>query len=304
MRVVFMGTPDFAVPVLKALSEKHEVICVYTQPPRPAGRGQTLRPSPVQVEAEKMGIPVRYPVSLKSENEQKLFDMLEADVGVVCAYGLILPKAILNSPKKGCINTHASLLPRWRGAAPIQRAIMAGDKETGITIMQMDAGLDTGDILLMESTPITENMTGGELHDKLSELGAKLIIKALDDLPTPTKQPEHGITYAEKISKQECQINWKKTAEEVHNHIRALAPFPKAYFMYNGIRYQALSSEIVSLTSPTEETAGTLIDDKLTVACGLGTALRLLVLQKEGKKPTTAAELLNGTHFEKGTSLL
>jgi methionyl-tRNA formyltransferase len=298
-----MGTPDFAVPVLKALTEKHDVVCVYTQPPRPAGRGQTLRPSPIQIEAEKMGIPVRCPTSLKSENEQKLFDMLDADVGIVCAYGLILPKAILESPKKGCINTHASLLPRWRGAAPIQRAIMAGDKETGVTIMQMDAGLDTGDMLLVESTPITDDMTGGELHDILSELGAKLIIETLDNIPIPTKQPEYGITYAEKISKQECLIDWKKTAQEIHDHIRALSPFPKAYFMYNGVRYQVLKSEVVPLSSPVEETPGTLTDDKLTVACGLGSALKLLVLQKEGKKPTTANELLNGTSFEKGTLL-
>ena len=199
---------------------------------------------------------------------------------------------------------HASLLPKYRGAAPIQWSILNGDAVTGVTIMQMDAGLDTGDILLMESVTITQDMTGGELHDKLSELGAKLIIKALDTLPSPVKQPEHGVTYAEKIAKQECLIDWAKTATELHNHIRALTPFPKAYFMYNGIRYQILKSEEVFLDAPTKEAPGTLIDDKLTVACGNGTALKLLLLQKEGKKPTNATDLLNGTSFKKGTFLL
>ena len=200
MKVIFMGTPDFSVPVLKALMSKHEVVCVYTQPPRPAGRGQKLTPSPVQTEAEANGIMVRYPISLKSESEQNLFKILNADVAVICAYGLILPQAILDACPKGCINVHASLLPRWRGAAPIQRAIMAGDQQSGVTIMQMEAGLDTGDMLISESTPITTQTTAGLLHEKLSEIGAKLILKVLEKIPTPVPQPFEGVTYAHKIT--------------------------------------------------------------------------------------------------------
>lgn len=298
MRVVFMGTPDFSVPVLKALMTKHEVVCVYTQPPRPAGRGQKLTPSPVQKEAEAKGIMVRYPVSLKSESEQHLFEMLNADVAVVCAYGLILPTAILSAPKSGCINVHASLLPRWRGAAPIQRAIMAGDKQSGVTIMQMEAGLDTGDMLLSESTPITEHTTAGQLHDKLSEIGARLILKVLDKMPTAVPQPFDGVTYAHKITKEDCLIDWTKTADVVSAQIRGLSPYPKAYFNYNGESIKVLQATV--LPDLTKESAGTVLDDNLSIACGLGTVVRLDALQRAGKGIVERADFLRGFPIKAG----
>lgn len=298
MRVVFMGTPDFSVPVLKALMSKHEVVCVYTQPPRPAGRGQKLTPSAVQKEAEANGIMVRYPVSLKSESEQKLFEMLNADVAVVCAYGLILPNAILSAPKLGCINVHASLLPRWRGAAPIQRAIMAGDKQSGVTIMQMEAGLDTGDMLLSESTPITEHTTAGQLHDKLSEIGADLILKVLDKMPTPVPQPFEGVTYAHKITKEDCLIDWTKTADVVSAQIRGLSPFPKAYFNYNGESIKVLQATV--MPDLTKEPVGTVLNDDLSVACGLGTVVRLEQLQRAGKGVVERADFLRGFPIKAG----
>jgi methionyl-tRNA formyltransferase len=293
-----MGTPDFSVPVLKALMTKHEVVCVYTQPPRPAGRGQKLTPSPVHKEAEKNGIMVRYPVSLKSETEQNLFDMLNADVAVVCAYGLILPQTILSSPKMGCINVHASLLPRWRGAAPIQRAIMAGDKQSGVTIMQMEAGLDTGDMLLSESTPITEHTTAGELHDALSQIGAKLILDVLDKVPTPVPQPFDGVTYAHKIKKEDCLIDWSKSAEVVSAQIRGLSPYPKAYFDFNGESIKVLQATV--LPEFTDENPGTVLDDNLSVACGLGTVVRLDQLQRAGKGVLNREDFLRGFPIKKG----
>ena len=298
MRVVFMGTPDFSVPVLKALMSKHEVVCVYTQPPRPAGRGQKLTPSPVQQEAESNNIMVRYPVSLKSESEQKLFEMLNADVAVVCAYGLILPNAILSAPKLGCINVHASLLPRWRGAAPIQRAIMAGDKQSGVTIMQMEAGLDTGDMLLSESTPITEHTTAGQLHDTLSEIGAGLILKVLDKVPTAVPQPFEGVTYAHKITKEDCLIDWTKTADVVSAQIRGLSPFPKAYFNYNGESIKVLQATV--MPDLTKEPVGTVLNDDLSVACGLGTVVRLEQLQRAGKGVVERADFLRGFPIKAG----
>ncbi len=300
MKVVFMGTPDFAVPVLKALIEKHDVVCVYTQPPRPAGRGHKLTPSPVQVEAEKQGIPVRYPVSLKNETEQHLFASLNADVAVVCAYGLILPIPVLRAFKLGCINVHASLLPRWRGAAPIQRAIMAGDKESGVTIMQMDAGLDTGDMLLSESTPITSMTTGGELHNTLSEIGARLIIKVLDRRPSAVHQPAQGVAYANKINKDDCLIDWAKPADVLDCQIRALSPYPKAYFMLGEERINVLMAKVVP--SPDKEAShGIFLDDNLTIACGLGTALQLTKLQRAGKTPMSAQDFLRGFAVKAGT---
>ena len=302
MRVIFMGTPDFSVAVLKALIAKHEVVCVYTQPPRPAGRGHKLVASPIQVEAEKNGIIVRCPKTLKKEKEQKQFKELNADVAIVCAYGLILPQPILDGCPKGCINVHASLLPRWRGAAPIQRAIMAGDKQSGVTIMQMDAGLDTGDMLLSETVEITENMNAGELHDKLSVLGAKLILKTLDEMPTPRPQPLTGDTYAYKITKEECLINWNKSAEELHNFIRGLAPYPKAYFNYKNEQIKVLASKVVSGVNSSEK-VGTLLDDELTVVCGQGTLLRLEMLQRAGKNPQARADFLRGFKIEKGENL-
>ena len=301
MRVVFMGTPDFSVPVLKALMSKHDIVCVYTQPPRPAGRGQKLTPSPVQLEAEANGIMVRYPISLKSETEQHLFENLNADVAVVCAYGLILPKAVLSAPKYGCINVHASLLPRWRGAAPIQRAIMAGDKQSGVTIMQMEAGLDTGDMLLSESTPITDTTTAGQLHDKLSEIGSKLILKVLDKMPTPVPQPFEGVTYAHKITKEDCLIDWSKTADVVSCQIRGLSPYPKAYFNYKGEAIKVLQASVSS--ELTKEAVGTVLDDNLSIACGLGTIVRLEKLQRAGRGIVDSADFLRGFPIKKGEKL-
>ena len=302
MRVIFMGTPDFSVPVLRALISKHEVVCVYTQPPRPAGRGQKLTSSAVQKEAESHCIMVRYPVSLKSQTEQNLFEMLKADVAVVCAYGLILPLPILNACPKGCINVHASLLPRWRGAAPIQRAIMSGDDKSGVTIMQMEAGLDTGDMLLSESTPITDETTAGQLHDKLSEIGAKLILKVLDKMPTPVAQPFDGVTYAHKITKEDCAIDWSKPAATISAQIRGLSPYPKAFFTYNGEDIKVLNAKVLPIA--TKEAAGTVLDDNLTVACGLGTVLQLDALQRPGKGVVAREAFLRGYPIKKGERLI
>ncbi|MBE6449641.1 MAG: methionyl-tRNA formyltransferase [Alphaproteobacteria bacterium] len=301
MKVVFMGTPDFSVGVLKALIKKHDVVCVYTQPPRPAGRGQKLTPSPVQQEAEKHGILVRYPVSLKSETEQNLFKMLEADVAVVCAYGLILPQPILDAFPMGCINVHASLLPRWRGAAPIQRAIMAGDKQSGVTIMQMEAGLDTGDMLLSQATPITNETTAGQLHDRLAEIGADLILKVLDKKPTPTPQPFDGVTYAHKITKEDCIIDWTKTADVISCQIRGLSPFPKAFFNYNGENIKVLNATVLDANA--DKPAGYVLNDDLSIVCGLGTVIRLEELQRPGKSVVPRADFLRGYSIKAGEIL-
>ena len=301
MKVIFMGTPDFAVPALKALIDKHEVICVYTQPPRPSGRGQKLTPSPVQKVAEENGILVRYPVTLRNKTEQNLFKMLEADVAVVCAYGLILPIEILTACPNGCINIHASLLPRWRGAAPIQRAIMAKDKQTGVTIMQMETGLDTGDMLLSESVAITPDMTGGELHDKLSEVGGRLILKVLDKYPTPIPQSEKGATYAKKIEKQEALLDWNDLAEDLEAKIRAFNPYPKAYFEKDGERISVLKATVKDEKSTLP--VGTLVDDNLSVVCGLGTVLSLDVLQRSGRNALARDEFLRGYPLKKGEKL-
>lgn len=301
MKVVFMGTPDFSVPVLEALAKHHEVICVYTQPPRQAGRGNKLLASPVQQTAERLNIPVRTPVSLRKEDAIKEFQSLEADVGVVCAYGLILPKGILDAPKMGCINVHASLLPRWRGAAPIQRAIEAGDKESGVTIMQMDVGLDTGDILLKGIVPIDENTTGQILHDALSQQGAELIIQVLEKMPAPQKQPETGITYAEKIQKNEALINWELSAQQIKNKIMAFNPYPATYFNLNGERIKVFNAVVEDFNH--NKPAGTILDNKLLVACGNQTALRLTELQREGKKRMIAEDLLKGFELKEGTTI-
>lgn len=301
MKVVFMGTPDFSVPVLEALTKHHEVICVYTQPPRQAGRGNKLLASPVQQTAERLNIPVRTPVSLRKEDAIKEFQSLEADVGVVCAYGLILPKGILDAPKMGCINVHASLLPRWRGAAPIQRAIEAGDKESGVTIMQMDVGLDTGDMLLKGIVPIDENTTGQILHDALSQQGADLIIQVLEKMPAPQKQPETGITYAEKIQKNEALINWELSAQQIKNKIMAFNPYPATYFNLNGERIKVFNAVVEDFNH--NKPAGTILDNKLLVACGNQTALRLTELQREGKKRMIAEDLLKGFELKEGTTI-
>lgn len=243
MRLVFMGTPEFSVAALDAIHDAgHEIVCVYTQPPRPAGRGKKDRPSPVQARAEALGLPVRHPVTLRSEDEQRTFAALKADVAVVVAYGLILPQTVLDAPTSGCVNIHASLLPRWRGAAPIHRAIMAGDAETGVCIMQMEAGLDTGPVLTRQSTAIGEAETTENLHDRLAAIGAELIVRTLPELSDlePVSQPDEGVTYAHKVEKSEAAIDWARPASEVDRQIRGLSPFPGAWFEYEGARIKVL----------------------------------------------------------------
>jgi len=291
MRVVFMGTPDFSVPVLDALVDAgHEVVAVYCQPPRPAGRGKKDRPSPVQARAEALGLPVRHPTSLKGAEEQAAFAALGADLGVVVAYGLILPQAVLDAPRLGCLNIHASLLPRWRGAAPIHRAILAGDAETGICIMQMEAGLDTGPVLMRAATPIGPEETTGELHDRLSALGAALIVEALariDDL-APEPQPEEGVTYAAKIDKAEARVDWNAGAAEVARQINGLSPFPGAWCEVGSERLKLLRARVAEGAGEPGEVLG-----GLRIACGTG-AVDILTAQREGKRPMAADEILRG----------
>jgi methionyl-tRNA formyltransferase len=290
MKVVFMGTPAFSVPVLKALVAEHDVVAVYCQPPRPAGRGKKPRPSPVQDCAEALGLLVRHPVSLRDEAAAADFADLQADVAVVVAYGLILPQRVLDAPKWGCLNIHASLLPRWRGAAPIHRAILAGDSDTGVCIMQMEAGLDTGPVLMRHATPIGPEETTAGLHDRLSEMGASLILQALADLPelTPVPQPEAGVTYAAKIDKSEARIDWSDPAEVVDRKIRGLSPFPGAWCQWEGERVKLLASRLGSGDGqPGQILSG------LTVACGSG-AVEILTLQREGKRPMQADDFLRG----------
>lgn len=291
MKVVFMGTPDFSVSVLEALVEAgHDVICVYCQPPRPAGRGKKDRPSPVQARAEALGLQVRYPVSLKGEDEQVEFAALGADVAVVVAYGLILPQAVLDAPEMGCLNIHASLLPRWRGAAPIHRAIMAGDAETGVCIMQMEAGLDTGPVLLRQSVPIEAQDTTAILHDRLSDLGARLIVHALTNLAElePHIQSDDGVTYAKKIDKAEARVDWTLVAGEVDQLIRGLSPFPGAWCEVAGERVKLLESRVVEGVGEAGE-----VLDGFRIACGRG-AVEILKAQRQGKRPMDANEVLRG----------
>ena len=298
MRVVFMGTPEFSVPTLtEIVSSGHEVVAVYTRAPKPAGRGQAERKSPVHEAAESFGIPVFTPRSLKGEDEQAQFAALGAEVAVVVAYGLLLPKPVLEAPDYGCLNLHGSLLPRWRGAAPIQRAIMAGDTETGIVVMQMDEGLDTGGMGPTEIIPISANMTAGELHDQMMRVGADLMGRALAALERGsldfTPQPADGATYATKIDKAEARIDFGQSAEAVHNLIRGLSPFPGAWFELDlggkPVRIKALRSTLAEGTGP----AGTLIGDDLTIACGSG-AVRLVQVQREGKGAMDVATFLRG----------
>jgi methionyl-tRNA formyltransferase len=301
MRVVFMGTPDFSVPVLEALvAAGHEIACVYCQPPRPAGRGKKDRPTPIHARAEELGLEVRHPVSLKGEAAQAEFSALNAEIAVVVAYGLILPQAVLDAPERGCLNIHASLLPRWRGAAPIHRAIMAGDAETGICIMQMEAGLDTGPVLLREATAIGAEETTAQLHDRLSQMGARLIVEALEriDSLTPEVQPEEGVTYASKIDKAEARIDWTRPAEEVDRQIRGLSPFPGAWCEIDGSRVKLLASRLAEGAGA----PGTVLDDALGVACGQG-AVRLLRLQRAGKGAQDAEDFLRGNKVPAGTQL-
>ena len=290
MRVVFMGTPAFSVPVLEALHARHEVVCAYSQPPRPAGRGKKDRPSPVQERAEALGIPVRHPVRLRDAADQADFAALNADVAVVVAYGLILPKPILDAPRLGCLNIHASLLPRWRGAAPIHRAIMAGDAATGVCIMQMDEGLDTGPVLLRREVPIGPQETTAELHDRLSLLGAEAILEALDRLPdlTAVPQADQGVTYAAKIDKAEARVDWTRPAAEVDRKIRGLSPFPGAWADVQGERVKLLKSRLAD-----GQGAPGQVLDGFTIACGTG-AVEVLEAQREGKRPMAAGDILRG----------
>ncbi|MEZ5798967.1 MAG: methionyl-tRNA formyltransferase [Paracoccaceae bacterium] len=289
MRLVFMGTPEFSVPVLRALAGRHEVLCVYSQPPRPAGRGKADRKSPVQQAAEALGLPVRHPVSLRDAGAQAEFAALGADVAVVVAYGLILPQPVLDAPRLGCLNIHASLLPRWRGAAPIHRAIMAGDRQTGVCIMQMEAELDTGPVLMRQAVDIGPQETTAELHDRLSELGAGLILQALEALPLPAvPQPAEGVTYAAKIDKAEARIDFHRPAAEVDRQIRGLSPFPGAWADVAGERVKLLRSRVVAGQGRPGQVLGGFV-----LACGEG-AVEVLEAQREGKRPMPAAEVLRG----------
>jgi len=300
MRIIFMGTPEFAVPALRALAEAgHEVVCVYTQPPRPAGRGKKLSPSPVQVEAERLGVPVRSPLSLKKPEAQAEFAALEADVAVVAAYGLILPQAVLDAPRHGCLNIHASLLPRWRGAAPIHRAVMAGDAETGVTIMQMEAGLDTGAMLHKVTVPVGRKTTG-ELFVELGDLGAAAMVEVLADLSAfpPEVQDDAAAIYAPKIDKAEAKIDWSAPAEVIERLVRGLAPFPGAWFELEGERVKLLLAGVVEASGA----PGTIVDNDFTIACGTG-AIRPLRLQRAGKPVLERGEFLRGRAVAAGTVL-
>ena len=297
MRLAFMGTPDFAVPTLtEIVAAGHEVVAVYTRAPKPAGRGQAERKSPIHIAAAGFGIPVRTPRTLRNADEQAAFAALGADVGIVVAYGLILPRPILDAPRLGCLNLHGSLLPRWRGAAPIQRAVLAGDARTGVMVMQMDEGLDTGPVALVDEMPIGPDMTTGELHDKMMRVGADLMGRALAALErgslTFTPQSDEGVTYASKIEKSETRIDWTRSAPEVHNLIRGMSPFPGAWFELelNGspVRIKALRSTLAA----GQGAPGTLLPD-LTIACGTG-AVKLTLVQREGKSAMDAATFLRG----------
>ncbi len=294
MRIVFMGTPEFSVPVLDALvAAGHEVCAVYSQPPRPAGRGKKPRPSPVQARAEALGLPVHHPQSLKGPAEQEIFAALDADVAVVVAYGLLLPQAVLDAPKHGCLNIHASLLPRWRGAAPIHRAIMAGDAETGVCIMQMEAGLDTGPVLLREVTPIGAVETTGELHDRLSAMGAAAIVRALQALGdlTATPQSDAGVTYAAKIDKAEAQIDWARPAAEIVRQINGLSPFPGAWSDAAGERVKFLKAQAADTTLAPGATL--VADGRLLIGSGQG-SVEILQAQRAGKRAAPVSEMLKG----------
>lgn len=308
LRVIFMGTPEFSATTLRAIAEAgHEIVAVYTQPPRPAGRrGLELTRSPVHLLADELGAPVRTPASLKGEAEQAAFRALDADVAVVVAYGLLLPKPILDGTRLGAFNGHASLLPRWRGAAPIQRAIMAGDTETGMMVMKMDEGLDTGPVASTERVAIGPDMTAGELHDALMETGAALMARALADLEagslTLEPQPGEGATYAKKIAKEEARIDWSRGAAEVHNHIRGLSPFPGAWCEMTTAGKAERVKLLRSTMAEGEGPAGRILDESLTVACGTD-AVRLTELQRAGGKPMAADEFLRGAKIGEGDEL-
>ena len=298
MRIIYMGTPEFAVPALEALvAAGHQVVAVYSQPPRPAGRGKALRPSPVHQRAEALGIEVRTPVSLKAPEVQAAFAALDADVAVVAAYGLILPRGILDAPRQGCMNIHASLLPRWRGAAPIQRAVLAGDNVTGVTIMDMEAGLDTGPMRAKYVTSV-EGKTAGALTDELAQAGAALMVEVLDDisLHPAMPQPEEGVTYAAKIDKAEARIDFTRPAIQVERQIRAFNPVPGAFFEYGGERFRILAAHV----EHEDGAAGAMLDDALLIGCGHG-AIRPTLIQRAGKAAMTPDDLLRGFDMPAGS---
>ncbi len=316
MKIIFMGTPDFAATALSAIiAAGHEIACVYSQPPRPAGRGKQLQKSAVQMLAEKHGLEVRTPASLKSPEEQQAFAELNADIAVVAAYGLLLPQAILDAPRKGCINIHASLLPRWRGAAPIHRAVEAGDAETGVCIMQMDAGLDTGPVLMRASLPVSRDDTTGTVHDKLAALGAELIVITLHGLSALTAEPQAatGVTYAKKVDKAEARLDFSQPADVLERRIRAFNPSPGAWLDLHGERLKILAAEVVP--HPHEEriegmgdisdqlACGEIIDHAFTICCGNQTALQPTRIQRAGKQVMTVAEFLRGFTPDLGTVL-
>ena len=299
MRIVFMGTPAFAVPALEALvAAGHDVAAVYTQPPRPAQRGKQPQASAVQQAAERLGLPVRYPVNFKDEGDREAFAALGADVAVVAAYGLILPQAILDAPRRGCLNIHASLLPRWRGAAPIQRAFLAGDAVTGVTIMQMERGLDTGPMLLTAETPV-DAKTAGALTDELAAMGAKLIVEALSrDTLVAKAQPAEGVTYAHKVDKAEAALDFTQSAIEVERAVRAFNPAPGAFTLLGQERLRILACDVTDASGD----PGVTIDDQLTIACGTG-AIRPTLVQRPGKRAMDVAEVLRGFPVPAGTRL-
>jgi methionyl-tRNA formyltransferase len=307
MRLVFMGTPDFAVPTLMELVGRgHEVAAVYTRAPKPAGRGMDVQPTPVEREARRFGIPVLTPKTLRSDEALEAFRAHKVDAAVVVAYGLILPKPILDAVPLGCFNLHASLLPRWRGAAPNNRALIAGDAETGVMVMQMEEGLDTGPIAMAERVPIGADVTAGDLHDVLARLGADLMTRAMGALERGTlqftPQPENGVTYAAKIDKNETRIDWSKPGKAVHDHCRGLSPFPGAWFELPGAGQPARTKVLRTTQGEGSGPPGTVLDDRLTVACGDG-AVRLIEVQRAGKQPMKAEEFLRGTAVAPGTRL-
>jgi methionyl-tRNA formyltransferase len=305
MRIIFMGTPPFAVPTLAALvAAGHEVVGVYCQPPRPANRGKHVTPSAVQAWAEAHGLPVFTPRSLKSTEEQVAFAALDADVAVVAAYGLILPQVVLDAPRHGCLNVHGSILPRWRGAAPVQRAILSGDGETGVTIMQMDAGLDTGAMRLVARTAVA-GKTAGDLTAELAEMGAAMMVRVLADMSAhpPVAQPEDGVTYAAKIGKDEAHVDFLTSAVQVERQVRAFNPAPGAWVLLGGERHKLLACDVVHPAETTPGAApGTILDDALAVACNPG-AVRITRIQRAGKPPMDAGEYLRGRAVPAGTRL-
>ena len=304
LRVVFMGTPDFAVPTLSEIvGQGHEVVAVYTRPPAMAGRGMELKPSPVHGMADRFGLPVLTPKTLRTEEAAETFRGHAADVAVVVAYGMLLPKAILDAPELGCLNLHASLLPRWRGAAPIQRAVMAGDRETGVAVMRMEEGLDTGPVAMAERIAIAPEMNAGELHDRLMVLGADLMVRALAALSRGalgfTPQPEEGVTYAHKLKNEDALIDWSKPARAVHDHIRGLSPFPGAFFTADFGKGPERVKVLRATPAPGSGEPGTLLDADAAIACGEG-AIRLIQVQRAGKAPLAADEFLRGVRLDPG----